>query len=198
MKNLYKIVFLLSFASCKSQIIPLYPLANSYSTSGAYYKDDQLDLNKFTGTWRYQNGNTSFTIVLTKKTHSYFAPDNCYFDMIVGEYEYIENGISIINTIPQLNNINIGDFNHNLYDGYLLFGQRSSLDPSIIIEKGLTLGFKNPLRAHIEAYARIKYHDSAIPTLEFNLIQPTQFFDVNTLPFDLMIPDEIFILTKIN
>lgn len=198
MKKIQLILLVLFSICCKAQEVPLYPSLESYKQSGVYYKDTESDLNKFVGTWRYQKGDTSFTIVLTKKTHSYYTPNNCYFDMIIGEYEYIENGKTIINTLPQLYDKSINDFYHNLNDGYLLFGQRSPLDPSIILDKGMTIGFKNPSRAYINAYARISYHDNSIPTLNFNLIIPMQIIDGDDLPIDFMIPDGIHTLTKIN
>ncbi len=196
MKNLYKIVFLLSFVSCKSQIIPLYPLSDSYSTSGAYYNDDQLDLNKFVGTWRFENGSNSFTVVLQKKTHSFNTIRNCYFDMIIGEYEYID-GATTISTLSNINNVNIGDFDHNIKNGYLLFKQRSDLDFNIIENIGVRVKFVNPLRPNISAYVRITYHTDANnnPFIKFRISIPMQIIDG---PLDFMISDEEFVMMKVN
>ena len=196
MKNLYKIVFLLSFVSCKSQIIPLYPLSYSYSTSGAYYQDEQFDLNKFVGTWRFTSGSNSFTIVLQKKTHSYFAPDNCYFDMIVGEYEYID-GTTTISTLSNIDNVNIGDFDHNIKNGYLLFDQRSSTNFQIIENVGVNVEFVNPLRPNFSAYMRITYHmdGNNNPFIKFRLTIPMQIIDG---PDDFMINDDEYVMEKVN
>ena len=196
MKKTLLILALVSLLSCKAQIIPLYPLANSYSTSGAYYKDDQFDLNKFVGTWRFESGSNSFTVVLQKKTHSFNAIRNCYFDMLIGEYEYID-GATTISTLSNIDNVNIGDFDHNIKNGYLLFKQRSDLDFNIIENMGVNVEFVNPLRTNISAYVRITYHMDANnnPFIKFRIAIPMQIIDP---PFDFMISVDEFVMVKVN
>ena len=196
MKIKKNILLLFIITSCKAQIIPLYPLSNSYSTSGAYYKDDQLDLNKFVGTWRFVSGSNSFTVVLQKKTHSFNASRNCYFDMIVGEYEYI-NGTTTISTLSNIDNVNIGDFDHNIKNGYLLFDQRSSTNFQIIENVGVNVEFVNPLRPNFSAYMRITYHmdGNNNPFIKFRLTIPMQIIDG---PDDFMINDDEYVMEKVN
>ncbi len=89
--------------SCKAQTI--YSLYDGdRNIQGAYYKDLDNDLNNFVGTWEYINGTTSLTITLLKKEMQPFTSGdvNFYEDIIVGEYQYIENGMVKINTLPEL------------------------------------------------------------------------------------------------
>lgn len=105
MKNTLKIlsIFLITI-SCKAQT-PVYDLLDLQHRiqriPGAYHKDINNLLDPFEGTYVYTNGNTSLKIVLKKKVMSSLN-DNLYEDMIVGEYEYIENGIEKINTLANL------------------------------------------------------------------------------------------------
>lgn len=68
---------------------------------GYYSKDINNLLNPFQGTYIYANGNTSLKIELVKKIQQYNG--RYYEDLIIGEYQYIENGIQKINTLSNLN-----------------------------------------------------------------------------------------------
>ncbi|MDY0090824.1 MAG: hypothetical protein RBR78_10735, partial [Flavobacteriaceae bacterium] len=70
---------------------------------GAYYKDLANVLTTFEGTWLYTdiNTNTSLKIVLVKKTM--FFEGKFYEDLMIGELQYIENGVEKINTLSNLN-----------------------------------------------------------------------------------------------
>ncbi len=70
---------------------------------GAYYKDQNNLLDPFVGTYLYTNGNTSLKIVLQKKTMSTPANNRYYEDLIIGEYQYIKNGVQLANTLGRLN-----------------------------------------------------------------------------------------------
>src|SRR5690554_1663937 len=70
---------------------------------GAYYKDLANVLDTFEGTWLYTNGNTSLKIVLVKKEEHFTSNEGYYEDLMIGEYQYIENGVEKINTLSNLN-----------------------------------------------------------------------------------------------
>ena len=107
MKNIFKIItlFLLTI-SCKAQtkILPLYNNYNYGEVNGAYYKDINNFQNQFEGIWLYTNGSTSLKIVLTKKEkfHEVIDLRHYYEDYIVGDFQYIENGVEKINTLNNL------------------------------------------------------------------------------------------------
>ncbi|GAA5102978.1 hypothetical protein GCM10023210_44440 [Chryseobacterium ginsengisoli] len=58
------LIIMTSFISCNAQTIV--PMNNSYwdYPEPAYLKDTENFLNKFVGTWKYQNGNEQFIIIL--------------------------------------------------------------------------------------------------------------------------------------
>jgi len=111
MKKIINIVLLLAIAaSCKAQN-PVFDISENRGTenlTGAYYKDMYNLLNPFEGTYIYTNGNTSLKIVLQKKVRSTINNNRYYYDYLIGEYQYIENGIEKVNTLNKLN-INYSD-----------------------------------------------------------------------------------------
>lgn len=103
MKN---IVITLGFVflalGCKAQT-PIFDLSDRDGTNemaGAYYKDTQNRLNSYVGTYIYNQNGKMFKIVLQKKEQSFRY---YYEDLIIGEYQYIENGVEKINTLSRLN-----------------------------------------------------------------------------------------------
>lgn len=74
--------------------------------NNSYYKDVNNVLNDFEGTWLYTNGNTSLKIILAKGTQIFNG--KYYEDLLVGGYQYIENGIEKINTLSDANDPSIG------------------------------------------------------------------------------------------
>lgn len=102
MKNLISITLLLLSINCKAQspIVDIIDLDGTRQTN-AYYKDVNNLLNPFEGTYIYTNGSTSFKIVLVKKELQ--AYNGYYEDLIIGEYQYILNGVQIANTLSEIN-----------------------------------------------------------------------------------------------
>lgn len=98
---------LMTLASCKAQspVIDLFGSQSYGTVDGAYYKDVNGFLNQYIGTWLYTNGTTSLKIVFQKREQKYVggAPPVFYEDMLVGEYQYIENGVEKVNTLNQIN-----------------------------------------------------------------------------------------------
>ena len=106
------ILFIITF-SCKAQS-PIIDLDgwDGESVENAYYKDVNNFMDPFEGTWLYTNGNTSFKIVLIKTTIQYTG--KFYTDYLTGEYQYIENGVEIANTLSNTNDQNIGIYGNSL------------------------------------------------------------------------------------
>jgi hypothetical protein len=71
--------------------------------SGTYIKDMNNQFGRFTGTWKYQNGNEILIFKLEKVTKYYFSEYNTYVDFMKGNYSYsIDGGNTyIVNTIIQ-------------------------------------------------------------------------------------------------
>ena len=125
MKKLYKITILLSFiiigsntyAQTPSQTQDLFNRDIDYGTNGVYYKDTQGYFNQYIGTWLYTDGTTSLKVTFQKK---YFIKQNTkgtyFIDALVGEYEYIVNGVTIFNTLSNLNVNYNTPYDYHLFD----------------------------------------------------------------------------------
>lgn len=164
------VIFILSFVcvlSCKAQS-PIIALEtwNGEEQANAYYKDINNVLDTFVGTWLYTNGNTSFKIVLQKKT-MYFN-NVCYQDIIIGEYQYIENGVEKINTLANLNDSTMDAYDYNVI-GNLIYNNCKYLpsDDCVEGEKRLDLGYVDALKPYTGAlvlHKRIVNGQEAIKT----------------------------------
>lgn len=139
MKNLFQAlsIFFLTIG-CKAQS----PVINIEDDDGnslqnAYYKDTNNLLNPFEGTYLYTNGTTSLTIILQKKTMVYDGYK--YEDLLIGEYQYIENGVEKINTLNNLNTITTNQWEHNINGNSILSQGLPGCQDCISNEKRLRL-----------------------------------------------------------
>ncbi|MDC3388879.1 hypothetical protein OAX11_05160 [Flavobacteriaceae bacterium] len=100
MKNLILIATLLvtSFIAVGQEIVPL---ETKYSTNflarDVYFKDVNGVLNKFIGTWKYQNINTIFEITFYKR-ENISSIHNCTSDDLLAKFKLIINGVEQYNT----------------------------------------------------------------------------------------------------
>lgn len=117
MKNIFIVAIVLLSFSCKAQnIVPLFDGPIDVP-AGSYYKDIDNDLNPFVGEWKWEEGNSSWTIQFQKFTMVSSGGDSKW-DYLVGEYQYIENSIELINELPFIPNTN--DLStHNLWGGVI-------------------------------------------------------------------------------
>lgn len=117
MKNIFiTFIISLSFAFCKAQVpssAPIIPLNSVNDDSfnlintGAYFKDTDNKFDQWIGTWQYQNGNTTFKIVIQKVEGYFFSkstynPIDRYIDLLVGGYYYEVNGVVVSNHLSIL------------------------------------------------------------------------------------------------
>ena len=137
MKNLFiKALLIVSFIGCKAQnpIIDLSENDGSYEIYGAYYKDTNNLLNPFVGTYIYNDGSKMLKIVLQKKEMSFWY--NHYEDLIIGEYQYIEDGVEKSNTLYKLD-INYPNSRSHSIDGNLIMDGSTLCDDCLPHEKHL-------------------------------------------------------------
>ena len=115
MRYTYILIAIITTLSCKSQnIVPIYngPIN---TPNGTYYKDIDNDFNPYIGEWKWEDDNNSLTIVFEKKV---MIPDgNDFEDSLIGEYQYIENGTELINSLHLLQNPPNDLSNHNFWGG---------------------------------------------------------------------------------
>ena len=129
-------ITMLGIISCKAQqqIIDRFQPGNVLGEiNGAYYKDVNGFRNQFVGTWLFSNGNTSFKVVFQKRDNllQEYTSTTFYTDILVGEYQYIENGVEKVNTLSNINvnygnNYDINSANHNLIS-YMFLRRANSI-----------------------------------------------------------------------
>ncbi len=150
MKNIINILLLFIFISCKSQTVYNINNADHFGKSGYYYKDVENLLDKYVGTWQYTNGNTSLKIVFKKQIKYYYVDDNYYIDVLIGEYEYIQNGVLVANYLSRLNDSQIDPASHYLNNGIFMDKYRRPLcsicDDMV---KRVKIHFTDPQRKYI-------------------------------------------------
>ena len=113
LKYLKIVLLILITVNCHAQtsVVDLINDDGSAITN-TYYKDVNNLLNPFEGTYLYTIGNTSFIIRLVKVFKQYNG--KYYEDLLIGEYEYIENGIPKANTLAELTTIYNNQRSHNI------------------------------------------------------------------------------------
>lgn len=101
MKNL--IILIISLITtvfhAQEQIVPLTDLGeiNEQENVTYYYKDINGDLNKFLGTWIYQDTNKELIVTFYFNEHT--ESGGTYYDEIYAKFKYTENGLIIYDTL---------------------------------------------------------------------------------------------------
>ena len=103
MKNIiYLIILVFSFQLQAQEIVALENQKNynGYESVGKYFKDINGHLNKFIGTWKWQDNPTNPTKVLEVTFYKIENHDTggYYVDRLSSSYTYHENGVEIYNT----------------------------------------------------------------------------------------------------
>lgn len=94
-----------------------------------YYKDVNGVLDKFVGTWKYENNNEVFEITFIKKIHQNHGGD--YKDKLASKFKYIKNGVVIYNTYPKSRT-------NYIYGGFFLFPNNTNKIRLQYFEPGVT------------------------------------------------------------
>jgi len=142
-------ITLVSIVQSQTPSIPVLPLEDwSDEQPNAYYKDLGNALDAFEGTWLYTNGETSWKIILKKETM--FFNGNYYHDLIGGEYQYIKNGVELINTLSNIDTVE--GWNHRI-DGKSIIDDCDYLPPTDCIdgENRLRVTIADPVTGHAGA-----------------------------------------------
>lgn len=122
MKRIIKIslVFYISF-SYGQEIVPIYGVSHSGKfNSNYYFKDTNNDFDQFVGTWTWSSGNSSFTLVLEKELKYQYESHELYEDLLIGEYQYVQNGVELINTLPNMGFTQVSGYGHKIAGGLIL------------------------------------------------------------------------------
>lgn len=138
-KHINFILLFISITACKAQS-PIYDIADiKNGPEGSYYKDTKGVLDGYDGTYLYTNGTTSLKIILKKKT---LSKGYYYKDLIIGEFQYIENGIELNNTLANID-VNYSDHqaNHRIKGYTIITGTKLGCSDCTPTEKRLRLSF---------------------------------------------------------
>lgn len=140
MKKIFStiLLFVITFSSkAQSPIFDITDMNNrAQEIFGAYHKDNNNLLNQFEGTYVYNTGITTLKIVLQKKIMSSIN-GYVYEDLIVGEYQYIENNVEKINTLPRLNANYTNKRNHSIDSNLIIVQGDTGCDECLPNEKAL-------------------------------------------------------------
>ena len=125
-----------------------------------YYSDLDHLLDPYVGTWQYTNGTTLLKIKLEKKEHYLLdSNQNIYIDLIVGEFQYVENGNIIIDRIPLLNDTSIDYLNYSMVSfGFFRINHPNfpEANPSI---RMIQIVFDDPVRTYLEYSGKMAIND---------------------------------------
>ncbi|OSY87008.1 hypothetical protein WH52_13150 [Tenacibaculum holothuriorum] len=126
--------------------------ARQYNTpNGAYYKDLNNELDKFVGTWKFTDGNKELIIELGKIEQLQIS--NNYRDYLRGEYSYIENNSTLVNTLP----LNLNE-KANLGGSYIYPPNRvPKCNSCSSNERRVNMYFKDPERKYLDASIMLRY-----------------------------------------
>ena len=200
MKKILSILTIVSVFSCKAQSI-IKNLDGSDGTchafdSNCYEKDIDNRFGKFVGQWKYQNGTTQIVIKLEKEIKYRVANNANYEDLLVGEYQYIENGVEKVNTLSSLTNPSISGYNHNVTSVIIHYNvpfycAMSSPKSEIKLELNLT----SPINNFIEGTLIVRYfQDNGLEKLEVCINDSTTLSgNVNDR---IEIPDGLYVFIK--
>jgi hypothetical protein len=194
-------IFLLLFIAAQylqAQTPPVlqYKTLEDISTSndinkGDYFRDNNNMLDKFTGTWQYQQDNTTFTLKIRKVNQFLMQAPNAEFyyyqDIILVTYKLVKNNTVVVDQLnkPLVYTL-IDSPGYNIYTKYYqdrgIKGRFHDLTNSVyvesIIKKLLTLAGE-PQRIHFRAVINSSTHRG----------KPKEFYEgmssMLSIPFDV-------------
>jgi len=162
--------------------------------ANAYYKDTFNELDKFTGTWKYQSGSTVLEIIIQKRNMVFDSYFNNYTDMLIGEYRFVNpNGVQIINTLSALQ-IALEPFENNIAGAQIM---DINMPAS---ERRIKLKFSDPDRKYLKRYIIVKHHASqgnTPETIEIEFTGETSIVPDDNSPTELRVPEQNYTLTKV-
>jgi len=98
MKNILYIVCIIFAILNSNAQTPIIPIENQIlddyeDVNNSYLKDVNNKFNPFFGEWKWEEGNSSFTIVFSKIEMVYGI--DIYEDALIGKYKFIKDGVTI-------------------------------------------------------------------------------------------------------
>ena len=185
--------------SCKAQI-PIYGLETSAFDvpNNSYIKDINNDFNKYTGTWKFENTTQEFTLNIGKKTMYYDGHLNVYKDLLYGEYQYKENGVTFINTLPNFT-VATDPYDNAIQGRNLTSAKNFPICHSCPAnELRVKLSISDPDRPWVNAYIVLRYvNNQGVESLVASIFYTQTVVPIdNTTPVALRMPIGEYTLMK--
>ncbi len=86
-------------ATSQNRVYPIFSNGNNPDDwTDIYFKDMNNDLDKYVGTWVWEENGNKLTVELEKSIQYHLFNDH-YEDVLLGNYKYEENGTTIVDTM---------------------------------------------------------------------------------------------------
>ena len=199
MKKLILIVLLLTtLYNCKAQqhIIPLSSDLERKDNPDYYLKDTDNDFDNYIGTWKYENGNTSFKIVLEKRIKFLLSNDEYYEDLLVGRYQYIENGIEKANT---LNDNYTTPYKYRIKGNSIIYKTAPPVcDDCFLMERRIDLAIYHPTEEGTEGTLTLRFKNENGVRKLVAIVKDTSHFIGSTSPTPIYmdLPNGEYVMIK--
>lgn len=192
-------LIILCVISCKTSQEIVQPLDNYHKSYGykenpnTYYKDTKNELQKFVGTWIYDNGKYYFRITIFKEKVIKNKKNKVYVDMLFTKFIYKNRGRIIYD--------NYGTNSYDQYPG-LVNTKPSRLNSNFVKNDTLTFYYDEPsdYRRRRDQTLHITYSSDTVPKLYWKrTTKPQRIYGgrVNCMNgltidnFDLTIPTDM-------
>lgn len=194
-------IFFTTFCFSQNPIINILN-ENGSAKTNAYYKDVDNILNPFTGTYIYTNGNNQLKIQLIKMTLQFNG--RYYEDLLIGEYQYIENGVEIINTLGNINENYINQHKHNIVGNIIIDNPNFRMwkcPTCDINEKRVMITISDDLSKRfgyliLRKVVEVDSSGQTVETLHANITNVSRSFSDNPNPPDFHLPIGEFTMIK--
>jgi len=189
MKHILILVIILTTLSCKAQsiIVPIGSGQNFEKNENYYLKDVNNEFDKFEGTWLYQSGTTQITFQLKKEEHYQASENYNYIDLLVGEYQYIENGFEIVNTLSDFDSPFVSGYQHKI-SGRIFKHRLPSfcIDNSDVAEIKIKVRLNHPTEEETEGIVILRYvNDNGTEKLEACIYDNTTMGNIPNARIDI-------------
>ena len=198
---LFIVIAITVITSCKAQQTTIIPLGSSLDyefNQNTYLKDVNNDLDKFVGTWKFENQSSEITFMLKKDVQYQASSGDEYEDMLVGEYQYIDAGVEKVNTLSSFNNPDILGYAHNISGSIFTHTLPVyCIDNSDISEIKIQLTIDDPIGNYVEGVLILRYkNDNGIEKLEVCIYDSSKL--AATPDLHISIPDGYYEFVKQN
>ena len=192
-------IIALSFITCKAQnIVPFDGQETIFiPNSGDYYKDTNNFFNLFEGEWKWENPltNSSITIIFKKEVNMETSL-GFHTDLLVGEYQYIENGQELANTLIDINQT-LGVLHRISGVGIITKYNRPQCDECAEDERRLKVEIQHQNYPGVEGKLLLRYiNENGVEKIEMLVSDGPALSLDNDAPTNIDIPFGEYVLIK--